>query len=117
MKFIIKEFVDEKYVKAINILKDNLKENYHIFYGVRLSEFLLPVGEYGSSDFFKDFELINSISLPLVIYDTQGRKVKMIVGFDDMLDKSLLDEAGFQVLIITEFSDLLKNDDLVLMYE
>jgi len=117
MKFKIKEFVDEKYIKAINILKDNLKENYHLFYGVRLSEFLLPAGEYGSSDFFKDFELINSISLPLVIYDTQERKVKMIVSFGDVLDKSLLDEAGFQVLVITEFSELLKDDNLVLMYE
>lgn len=31
MKFDIKEFIDDQYTKAINILKENLKENYHVF--------------------------------------------------------------------------------------
>ncbi len=44
MKYQVKEFINEKYSKAVNILKDNLKEHYHIFYGLRLSEilFFLP---------------------------------------------------------------------------
>ncbi|VCV70888.1 hypothetical protein BANRA_05090 [Escherichia coli] len=31
MKYQVKEFINEKYSKAVNILKDNLKEHYHIF--------------------------------------------------------------------------------------
>ncbi|HAJ8275972.1 TPA: DNA distortion polypeptide 3, partial [Escherichia coli] len=54
MKYQVKEFVNEKYSKAINILKDNLKENYHVFYGVRLSEILFPASEYGTDAFFKE---------------------------------------------------------------
>ncbi|ECE5034092.1 DNA distortion polypeptide 3, partial [Salmonella enterica] len=38
MKYQVREFINEKYAKAVNILNDNLKENYHVFYGVRLSE-------------------------------------------------------------------------------
>ncbi|HAX2052577.1 TPA: DNA distortion polypeptide 3, partial [Escherichia coli] len=28
MKYLVKEFINEKYSKAVNILKDNLKEHY-----------------------------------------------------------------------------------------
>ncbi|KME63080.1 hypothetical protein SM10_05627, partial [Klebsiella pneumoniae] len=45
MKYQVKEFINEKYSKAVNILKDNLKEHYHIFYGLRLSEILFPASE------------------------------------------------------------------------
>ncbi|EDS1275374.1 DNA distortion polypeptide 3, partial [Salmonella enterica subsp. enterica] len=34
MKYQVREFITDKYAKAVNILKDNLKENYHVFYGV-----------------------------------------------------------------------------------
>ncbi|HGV5114627.1 TPA: DNA distortion polypeptide 3, partial [Klebsiella pneumoniae] len=66
MKYQVKEFINEKYSKAVNILKDNLKEHYHIFYGLRLSEILFPANEYGSEMFFQEFEAINSVILPLV---------------------------------------------------
>ncbi|EJK1485192.1 TPA: DNA distortion polypeptide 3, partial [Salmonella enterica subsp. enterica serovar Heidelberg] len=69
MEYQVREFINEKYTKAVNILKDNLKENYHVFYGVRLSEILFPASEYGTDAFFKEFELINSVILPLVIFD------------------------------------------------
>ncbi|HCO0412581.1 TPA: DNA distortion polypeptide 3, partial [Escherichia coli] len=58
MKYQVREFINEKYAKAVNILNDNLKENYHVFYGVRLSEILFPASEYGSDAFFKEFESI-----------------------------------------------------------
>ncbi|EJK2780566.1 TPA: DNA distortion polypeptide 3, partial [Escherichia coli] len=61
MKYQVREFINEKYAKAVNILNDNLKENYHVFYGVRLSEILFPASEYGSDAFFKEFESINSV--------------------------------------------------------
>ncbi|EFH5674010.1 DNA distortion polypeptide 3, partial [Escherichia coli] len=48
MKYQVREFITDKYAKAVNILKDNLKENYHVFYSVRLSEILFPASEYGT---------------------------------------------------------------------
>ncbi|EPB1379048.1 DNA distortion polypeptide 3, partial [Escherichia coli] len=69
MKYLVKEFINEKYTKAVNILKDNLKEHYHVFYCVRLSEILFPASEYGTEQFFSDFEKINSISLPVLVFD------------------------------------------------
>ncbi|HGU0956677.1 TPA: DNA distortion polypeptide 3, partial [Escherichia coli] len=74
MEYQVREFINEKYTKAVNILKDNLKENYHVFYGVRLIEILFPASEYGTDAFFKEFELINSVILPLVIFDLTQRK-------------------------------------------
>lgn len=117
MRFEIKDFIDEKYLKAINILKGHLKENYHVFYGVRLSELLFPSGEYGSESFYKDFELINSVSLPLVIYDTNEKKAVMIVSFDDMLDRSLLTENNIQYVIISDLSEILRNPEFNSLYE
>ncbi|EKQ3724793.1 DNA distortion polypeptide 3, partial [Salmonella enterica subsp. enterica serovar Enteritidis] len=86
MEYQVREFINEKYTKAVNILKDNLKENYHVFYGVRLSEILFPASEYGTDAFFKEFELINSVILPLVIFDLTQRKPMMIISFDKILD-------------------------------
>ncbi|MEI8432283.1 DNA distortion polypeptide 3, partial [Escherichia coli] len=82
MEYQVSEFINEKYTKAVNILKDNLKENYHVFYGVRLIEILFPASEYGPDAFFKEFELINSVILPLVIFDLTQRKPMMIISFD-----------------------------------
>ncbi len=31
MKYLVKEFINEKYTKAVNILKDNLKEHIMFF--------------------------------------------------------------------------------------
>ncbi|ELK1226387.1 DNA distortion polypeptide 3, partial [Escherichia coli] len=80
MEYQVREFINEKYTKAVNILKDNLKENYHVFYGVRLIEILFPASEYGTDAFFKEFELINSVILPLVIFDLTQRKPMMIIS-------------------------------------
>ncbi|MFQ3797537.1 DNA distortion polypeptide 3 (plasmid) [Salmonella enterica subsp. enterica serovar Heidelberg] len=98
MEYQVREFINEKYTKAVNILKDNLKENYHVFYGVRLSEILFPASEYGTDAFFKEFELINSVILPLVIFDLTQRKPMMIISFDKILDASLLEGTNIVVL-------------------
>ena len=106
MKFDVKEFIDDKYAKAINILKENLKENYHVFYGIRLSEILFPASEYGSDAFFKEFESINSVILPM-----------MIISFDKISDASLLAGTGIVVLECMALSDLLTNDNIAILYK
>ena len=117
MKYLVKEFINEKYTKAVNILKDNLKENYHVFYGVRLIEILFPASEYGTDAFFKEFELINSVILPLVIFDLTQRKPMMIISFDKISDASLLAGTGIVVLECMALSDLLTNDNIAILYK
>ncbi|MRF72732.1 DNA distortion polypeptide 3 [Escherichia coli] len=117
MKYQVREFINEKYAKAVNILKDNLKENYHVFYGVRLSEILFPASEYGSDAFFKEFESINSVILPLVIFDFIDRKPIMVIGFDKIPDASLLEGTNIVVLECTTIAVLLTNDNIVFLYK
>ncbi|HBN4897565.1 TPA: DNA distortion polypeptide 3 [Escherichia coli] len=117
MEYQVREFINEKYTKAVNILKDNLKENYHVFYGVRLSEILFSASEYGTDAFFKEFELINSVILPLVIFDLTQRKPMMIISFDKILDSSLLEGTNIVVLECTTLADLLTNDNICFLYK
>ncbi|WP_333940499.1 DNA distortion polypeptide 3 [Escherichia marmotae] len=117
MEYQVREFINEKYTKAVNILKDNLKENHHVFYGVRLSEILFPASEYGTDAFFKEFELINSVILPLVIFDLTQRKPMMIISFDKILDASLLEGTNIVVLECITLADLLTNDNIDFLYK
>ncbi|EIC1994586.1 TPA: DNA distortion polypeptide 3 [Escherichia coli] len=117
MKYQVKEFITDKYAKAVNILKDNVKEHYHVFYGIRLSEILFPASEYGSDAFFKEFELINSVILPLVIFDLTQRKPMMIISFDKILDASLLEGTNIVVLECITLADLLTNDNIDFLYK
>ena len=117
MEYQVREFINEKYTKDVNILKDNLKENYHVFYGVRLIEILFPASEYGTDAFFKEFELINSVILPLVIFDLTQRKPMMIISFDKILDASLLEGTNIVVLECITLADLLTNDNIDFLYK
>ncbi|ECK6788092.1 DNA distortion polypeptide 3 [Salmonella enterica] len=117
MKYQVKEFINEKYSKAVNILKDNLKEHYHVFYGLRLSEILFPASGYGSDVFYQEFEAINSVILPLVIFDLIDRKPIMVIGFEKISDAGLLEGTGIVVLECMALAELLKNDDIALLYK
>lgn len=117
MKYQVREFINEKYSKAVNILKDNLKEHYHVFYGLRLSEILFPASEYGSDVFYQELETINSIILPLVIFDLIDRKPIMVIGFDNISDASLLDGTGIAVLESMTLADFLTNDNIAVLYK
>lgn len=117
MRFVIKDFLSDEYSKAINILKDNLKEHYHVFYGVRLSEILFPAGEYGSETFFRDFEEVNSITVPLIIFDTYIKKPLIVISFGTISYDSLLRKAGINSLVCQSLSDLVKSDLLINLYK
>lgn len=116
MKYQVKEFVNEKYSKAINILKDNLKENYHVFYGVRLSEILFPASEYGIDAFFKEFESINSITLPLIIFEMNERKPVAIISFEQVAGSVFVGQFDINVLVVDDLSELLTNETLDSLY-
>ncbi|EHK1629227.1 DNA distortion polypeptide 3 [Escherichia coli] len=117
MKYLVKEFINEKYSKAVNILKDNLKEHYHVFYGLRLSEILFPASEYGSDAFFKEFELINSVILPLVIFDFIDQKPIMVIGFGEVPGIDSLIDSGIEVVLLDGLSDLLLVEKLMPLFD
>ncbi|CNL86027.1 DNA distortion polypeptide 3 [Citrobacter portucalensis] len=117
MEFRVKEFINDKYAKAVNILKDNLKENYHVFYAVRLSEVLFPASEYGSEAFFKEFEAINSITLPIIIFDLKEQKPIVVISFEQVSDTAVLEEVGIAVIVCNNLSDLLTKNNLAVLYE
>lgn len=116
MKYQLKEVINEKYAKAVNILKDNLKEHYHVFYGLRLSEILFPASEYGSDTFFNEFEAINSITLPLIIFEMNERKPVAIIGFKKISGAVFVEQFDIRVLVIDDLSELLTNETLNLLY-
>lgn len=117
MKFVVKEFIDDKYAKAINILKENLKENYHVFYGVRLSEVIFPASEYGTDEFFNEFEAINSIALPLVVFEMNERKAVAIIGFEQIAGTIFIEQSDIKILVIDNLSGLLTNETLELLFQ
>ncbi|EDT6888517.1 DNA distortion polypeptide 3 [Salmonella enterica subsp. enterica] len=117
MEFKLKEFISDRYSKAINILNDNLKENYHVFYGVRLSEILFPASDYGTDDFFNEFESINSITLPLVIFDLIDRKPIMVIGFGEVPGIDSLIDSGIEVVLLDGLSDLLLFEKLTPLFD
>ncbi|EEY7747607.1 DNA distortion polypeptide 3 [Escherichia coli] len=116
MKYQVKEFINDKYSKAVNILKDNLKEHYHVFYGFRLSEILFPASKYGSDAFFNEFEAINSITLPLIIFEMNERKPVAIIGFEQIAGAVFVEQLDIKVLVIDDLSELLTNETLDLLY-
>ncbi|HHP2342598.1 TPA: DNA distortion polypeptide 3, partial [Klebsiella pneumoniae] len=96
--------------------KDNLKEHYHIFYGLRLSEILFPANEYGSEMFFQEFEAINSVILPLVIFDLIDRKPIMVIGFGEVCGVDSLVDSGIEVVSLDGLSDLLLVEKLTPLF-
>ncbi|HDN4658571.1 TPA: DNA distortion polypeptide 3 [Salmonella enterica subsp. enterica serovar Bovismorbificans] len=116
MKYQVKDFINEKYSKAVNILKDNLKEHYHIFYGLRLSEILFPASDYGTDAFFNEFESINSITLPLIVFEMNERKPVAIIGFEQIAGAVFVEQLDIKVLVIDDLSELLTNETLDLLY-
>lgn len=116
MRFVIKDFINDEYSKAVNILKDNLKDHYHVFYGVRLSEILFPSGDYGSEKFFKDFEEINSVTLPIVVFDLYQKKPLAVISFGAMSYSDLIKKVGIDAIACESLSDLFKADLLVNLY-
>ncbi|HAV9700419.1 TPA: DNA distortion polypeptide 3 [Escherichia coli] len=117
MKYQVKEFITDKYAKAVNILKDNLKEHYHVFYGVRLSEILFPASEYGSEQFFSDFEKINSISLPVLVFDLKTGVPVIVISLDDVSYCDILDEIDIDFIKCDSLAELLTSDKLDALFK
>ena len=117
MKYLVKEFINEKYTKAVNILKDNLKEHYHVFYGVRLSEILFPASEYGTEQFFSDFEKINSISLPVLVFDLKEGVPVIVISLDDVSYCDVLDEMDIDFMKCDSLAELLTSDKLDALFK
>ncbi|EJT4720291.1 DNA distortion polypeptide 3 [Salmonella enterica] len=111
-----KLFVNDRELKAINILRDNLKEQYLVFFGVRLSEFFYPESEYGSDDFFREFEEINGLTLPVIIYDSIKNKIEIILSFDEINQQGTLQNVGLECIRLSGLADILSHEKLLTLY-
>ncbi|EJP1045015.1 DUF2726 domain-containing protein [Escherichia coli] len=117
MKYQVKEFINEKYSKVVNILKDNLKENYHVFYGVRLSEILFPASGYGTEQFFSDFEKINSISLPVLVFDLKTGVPVIVISLDDISYCDVLKQTDIDFMKCDSLAELLTSEKLDALFK
>lgn len=115
--FKVKEILSDQYIKALNIISQNLNENYHVLFGLRLNEILFPVSDYGSEAFFRDFEKINGLVSPLIIYDLNMKKTVMVVGFEVIDGEEFLKSAGIDCLVVEGMKDLLTNTRLSEFYD
>lgn len=115
--FITKSILNDDYLKALNILTENLKDKYHVFYGMRLSEIVFPASEYGSDEFFKAFEMINGIVAPLLVYDLLERKPVMVIGFGTLEGVEFFKYAGVDGVVIEQLKDLLIDERIVCLYK
>ncbi|MGN9528567.1 hypothetical protein ACTMQE_23425 [Escherichia coli] len=82
-----------------------------------MSEILFPASEYGSDLFFQEFEAINSVILPLVIFDLIDRKPIMVIGFGDVPKVDLLVDSGIEVVSLDGSSDLLLVEKLTIRFD
>lgn len=111
-----KLFMNDRELKAINILRDNLKEQYLVFFGIRLSEFFYPDSEYGSDEFFRMFEEINSLTLPVIIYDSIENKIEIILSFDEFNQQGILQNVGLECIRLSGLSEILSHERLLTLY-
>ncbi|HHR5833352.1 TPA: DNA distortion polypeptide 3 [Providencia alcalifaciens] len=117
MSYLRQRFLTEEESKLLVILQENVKENYHVFCKVRLSEFLYSSQKMGSSEFFNEFEIVNSITLPFAIYDTFENQLVAVISYIKPIEKSnLLENQDIKVIHLTMLKDALTNGDLSMFY-
>ncbi|EFB70462.1 MAG: DUF2726 domain-containing protein [Paludibacteraceae bacterium] len=117
MSYLKQQFLTEEESKLLVILQENVKGNYHVFCKVRLSEFLYSSQKMGSSEFFNEFEIVNTITLPFAIYDTLENHLVAVVSFKKTIEKAnLLENQDIKVIHLTMLKDALTNSELSNVY-
>jgi len=118
MSYLRQQFLTEEESKLLVILQENVKENYHVFCKVRLSEFLYSSQKIGTPEFFNEFEIVNSITLPFAIYDTLENQLVAVISFKKPIEQvSLLAKQEINVIHFTELKDALMNEQLQKIYK
>ncbi|HHR6174028.1 TPA: DNA distortion polypeptide 3 [Providencia alcalifaciens] len=118
MSYLRQQFLTEEESKLLVILQENVKENYHVFCKVRLSEFLYSSQKMGTPEFFNEFEIVNSITLPFAIYDTLENQLVAVISYIKPIEKSdLLENQGVKVIHLTMLKDALTHNQLQYLFE
>ncbi|HEK2769623.1 hypothetical protein LUA10_20165 (plasmid) [Proteus mirabilis] len=82
-----------------------------------MSEFLYSSQKMGTSEFFNEFEIINSINLPFAIYDTLENQLVAAISYINPIEKSnLLENQDIKVIHLTMLKDTLTNGELSMFY-
>ncbi len=115
MKYQVKEFINEKYSKAVNILRITLK-NTTIFLWFEIKWDSFSCQRIRLWNVFQEFEAINSVILPLVIFDLIDRKPIMVIGFGEVCGVDSLVDSGIEVVSLDGLSDLLLVEKLTPLF-
>lgn len=116
MSYKTTAFLNEQEMKLLNILKDNVKEKYTVLVKIRLSEFLYSTQPQGSDAFFDEFNRVNLVTLPFVIFDTLENRLAAVVYLSEngLEEKDLLGSCGIPCIEIGTFRDVLTSEKLAI---
>lgn len=109
-------FLSERENKLLNILKENVKERYAVLAKIRLSEFFYSTQPQGSAAFYAEFDRVNLVTLPFVIFDTLENRLAAVVYFSEngLEEKNLLESCGVPCIEIGTFRDVLTSEQLAI---
>ncbi|HHR6462447.1 TPA: hypothetical protein ACS78F_003932, partial [Providencia alcalifaciens] len=69
-------------------------------------------------EFFNEFEIVNSITLPFAIYDTLENQLVAVISYIKPIEKSdLLENQGVKVIHLTMLKDALTHNQLQYLFE
>lgn len=107
----------EKETAAVNILNGAVSQRYWILAKVRLSEFFYSAREYGTQEFFAEFNKLNAVTLPVVIFDSLEKRPSAVVFFDSSAPEDFLKSLGVAVVTICELREVLTHPALSCFFD
>lgn len=107
----------EKETAAVNILNGAVNQRYWILAKVRLSEFFYSSKEYGTPEFFGEFNKLNAVTLPVVIFDSLEKRPAAVMYFDSPAREDILKSLGVSVVTICELREVLTHPALSCFFD
>lgn len=116
MSYKTTAFLTEREIKLLTILQENVKEKYAVLAKIRLSEFLYSTQPQGSESFYNEFNRVNLVTLPFVIFDTLENRLAAVVYLSEngLEEKELLESLRIPCIEISEFRDVLTSEQLAI---
>lgn len=55
--------------------------------------------------------------MPLIVFEMNERKPVLVICFEEIRDRSFIEQSGIKVLVIDRLAELLSNETLELLYQ
>ena len=96
--------------------KFDFLDSYNI-YELMLGVSIVQFGFSFSECFFSDFEKINSISLPVLVFDLKEGVPVIVISLDDVSYCDVLDEMDIDFMKCDSLAELLTSDKLDALFK